>query len=393
MAYKYVTFVVIVLVAALGRKIQVKLESANLPPGYTFNDENCVLVGMNKDLKGGEDLALGKHSILFVTVGDLFSIFESGAASSTIGGIWIMDVRHGASKEPVKIDIEGFPANKIIHGHGIDVSNTTDRLFFINHHGDSSSVEVLTIKYNMNCISQIPWRCSPVTLKFVTSISSTLFPNMGINDVVEADDNHVFVSRWRVFSFPTQGTKNPSGILESIKTFLDIPIHIFSLKLTTVYVCTISTSVCDVATDETFVGANGITINAGRDKLFVNDPTENLITVFNINPKNLKLMKESTINLPFAADNIEYDDLSDEIIIGTIPDLAAAIKKGMDPSFPVPGGMAIASLQGSGWKIRDILEHDGTKLSQISAAARFGPTVILGSPGSEGLLVCPNVNY
>jgi len=305
----------------------------------------------------------------------------------------IMDVRHGASKEPVKIDIQGFPEDKIIHGHGIDVSNATDRIYFINHHGDSSSVEVLAIQYNMDCVSTIPWSCSPVTLTYVSSISSNLFPNMGINDVVEADDNHVFVSRWRVFPFPLNGNKNPSGILESVKVFLDLPIHIFSLKFTTVYVCTIANSDCEVATDETFVGANGMTINADRTKLFVNDPTEKLITVFNVDPKNLKLVKDSTITLPFAADNLEYDDFSDEIIIGTIPDLTAAVKKGMDPTFPVPGGMAVASLQGSGWKIRDILEHDGTKLSQISAAARFGSTVILGSPGSEGLLVCPNVKY
>ena len=105
------------------------------------------------------------------------------------------------------------------------------------------------------------------------------------------------------------------------------------------------------------------------------------------------LTKESEIKLPVAIDNLEYDDEADEILMGTIPDALAIAKKEMDPSVNVPGGMAIASKQGSGWKVRDILEHDGKKLDQISAAARYGPTVILGSPFAEGVLVCDNVKY
>ena len=43
--------------------------------------------------------------------------------------------------------------------------------------------------------------------------------------------------------------------------------------------------------------------------------------------------------------------------------------------------------------VRDVLEHDGAKLEQVSAAARFGSTVFLGSPGAEGLLVCHGVQH
>ena len=40
-----------------------------------------------------------------------------------------------------------------------------------------------------------------------------------------------------------------------------------------------------------------------------------------------------------------------------------AIRKSMDPDSVagVPGGMAVASRRGSGWVVRDILEHDGSK--------------------------------
>ena len=122
--------------------------------------------------------------------------------------------------------------------------------------------------------------------------------------------------------------------------------------------------------------------------------TEKLITVFKVNKHDLKLTKESTIQLPVAADNIEYDDETGDILMGTIPDITSMIKKGFgDGEVLVPGGLAVAGRQGPGWVVRDVLEHDGAKLEQVSAAARFGSTVFLGSPGAEGLLVCHGVRY
>ena len=57
-------------------------------------------------------------------------------------------------------------------------------------------------------------------------------------------------------------------------------------------------------------------------------------------------------------------DATGEIVIGTIPCLMTAIRKSMDPDSVagVPGGMAVASRRGSGWVVRDILEHDGSKV-------------------------------
>ena len=107
--------------------------------------------------------------------------------------------------------------------------------------------------------------------------------------------------------------------------------------------------------------------------------------------KNLS-KNSQPLKLPLAADNIEYDDEADEILIGTIPDIPALMKvMDGDKTVAIPGGMAIASSTSSGWKVKDVLEHDGTKLSGISAALRFGSKIVLGSPGSEGILVCYDV--
>ena len=40
------------------------------------------------------------------------------------------------------------------------------------------------------------------------------------------------------------------------------------------------------------------------------------------------------------------------------------------------------------WMVEDVLKQDGTKLSLSFAAARFGDRSVMGSPFSDGILVC-----
>ena len=56
MGWKYVVAVVGIAVAILVRKFQIRLESLSLPPGYTYNDESCQLLGQARGLLGTEDL-------------------------------------------------------------------------------------------------------------------------------------------------------------------------------------------------------------------------------------------------------------------------------------------------------------------------------------------------
>ena len=134
---------------------------------------------------------------------------------------------------------------------------------------------------------------------------------------------------------------------------------------------------CKVASEERFSMANGVTISPDRKTVFVNDPLEMKITALSRNMANGELSKVYDIKLPTLVDNIEYDDEADEIILGTI----------------IPGGMAVLSKTGSKdqWITKGVLPHDEKKLKQISAAARIGNSkIVLGSPFSEGILVCVN---
>ena len=134
---------------------------------------------------------------------------------------------------------------------------------------------------------------------------------------------------------------------------------------------------CKVASVERFSMANGVTISPDKKTVFVNDPLEMKITALSRNMENGELSKLYDINLPTLVDNIEYDDEADEIILGTI----------------IPGGIAVSSQTGSNnqWITKGVLSHDEKKLKQISAAARIGNSkIVLGSPFSEGILVCSN---
>jgi len=344
-------------------------------------------------LVGSEDLALGRHGVLFITSGDLHNTFTQGAAAAKPGGLWVLDMRDGGAEEPVRIQLESFPAGRRFQGHGLDVSNTTDRVYSISHNGDHSSVDIFKISYNQDCLASLPWSCQPVSLTFLRSIKSSIFPNYGINDVVEAEENQIYVTQWQPFSFPTRGTDNPETWKEKLIELSKMPLGLLGLKLTQVFHCTWegdAEAVCKPASDEKFQGANGVTMDQEGSVVYVNDPGKKKITVMEREKTTGMLTKVSEIVMPLGADNIEYDDEADEIIIGSIPDFLACMKKMKGEDVPVPGGMAVArkSTDNAGWVIDNVLNHDGTKLAQISAASRLGSKVVLGSPFSEGILVC-----
>ena len=107
-------------------------------------------------------------------------------------------------------------------------------------------------------------------------------------------------------------------------------------------------AVCNVATEERFKMANGITISPDRKTVFVNDPLDMNIMALARNTETGELTKSYDIHLPSMVDNIEYDD-----------------------------------------EANGVLKHDETKLKGISAAARLGKSkFVMGSPFSEGILVC-----
>ena len=52
--------------------------------------------------------------------------------------------------------------------------------------------------------------------------------------------------------------------------------------------------------------------------------------------------------------------------MGTIPDMISVMKsESAAETVVVPGGLSIAYLEEGEWKVKDVLMHDGSKLSQV----------------------------
>ena len=133
--------------------------------------------------------------------------------------------------------------------------------------------------------------------------------------------------------------------------------------------------VCKVATEEKFLCANGITISPDSKTVFVNDVMDMNIAALSRDEQTGLLTKKFDIPLQAIVDNIDYDDEANEILLGSI----------------IPGGLAVAAQEKDTWSVKGVLFHDEKKLKQISVGARLGNSkIVLGSPFSEGVLVCAN---
>ena len=244
------------------------------------------------------------------------------------------------------------------------------------------------MEYDAACL-EADWSCpAPVALLYLRTLESPVFPRYGINAVVEGrDGTEVYVTQWLPFSLPEHGTENPGSVLDNIKVGLNLVFYLVGVPWTVVHRCDLSTDQCWPATRRLFVGANGIAATPDRSLFFVSDSPEKRVVVLT-RAEDGCLEPQDWIDLPFGVDNLQFDAESEQVLMGTMPDLKAVIQKVSEPEYSVPGGCSVLERDGDTWRTRDLVLHDGTKLSQVSGAVRYGSTLVLGSPFSPGILVC-----
>ena len=112
-----------------------------------------------------------------------------------------------------------------------------------------------------------------------------------------------------------RGKHQPDTIREHVEVSLNnhYAVLIFNYRWTNVFHCKwgdddFTKAVCNVATEERFKMANGITISPDRKTVFVNDPLDMNIMALARNTETGQLTKSYDIHLPSMVDNIEYDD-------------------------------------------------------------------------------------
>ena len=138
--------------------------------------------------------------------------------------------------------------------------------------------------------------------------------------------------------------------------------------------------------------ANGITSNPQKTRFFVADTNDKSIHVLS-RSNDGSLHRKGIIRLPYIPDNVEYDVASGKLTTIGLPSLYETAKRMLgDASVQVSGGMiTVESIENDGpnYRIDEVLMHDGSQLSQFSSAVYFHDKIFMGSPPSDGVLMCP----
>lgn len=390
------------------------------PPLPANDNAGCTLLD---GPWGAEDMVLTKRggwAIAGSLDGGHFSGdgIDSCGIRPNSGGLWafqIIGTTDGSRRPaaaPSRLHISGMPdddgdgdAGPCFLTHGLFLSNATDRLYAVTHHGAVSSVEVFHLIYDGTNDDDD----RPPSIAWVRSVRSDAFPNVGINDVVEGvDAGELYVTQFLPFGLPRRGRKNPDTWTERVQSALILPIFFLGLKTTKVHRCTFTDDPhlparCSDATGGKilFPGANGIAITEDRSTVFVCDCFSYSIFEFRRAPGSGTLEKKGRIKLEHACDNIEWKgggggEQKEELWMGIMPDMVAVAKNEERPSYeertPAPGGLAVVSRSGAeskDWSEQRVTyNHDGSLLSQVSFGMAHDGMAILGSPSASGILLC-----
>lgn len=373
---RYVGMIIVPLAIVIGMYLYEELGYGNV---LTFNDDKCNLLG-TETMHGSEDITHYKNGIMFVSVGDLGKVFAGEAY--TPGSMVTLDLSQSPPKA-TKCKISGFPKDIPFQPHGIYFSNATQRLYAVSHgleSGGGSRVVVFDVEEG-----------SPVSLIYKQSITSTIFPNVGINDVIEGvNGKEIYVTQWLYAGLPAKGEHYPANLEERMSGIMKFAQT--ALPRTSVFRCTfdVKRPGCHRAIGGLYM-ANGMTKDPESNEIYVNDVFAKTVHVYD-RKKDGTLIPSSkgSVKLDYMVDNIEFAAGSGgEIYAGTVPkvhkSLAGAAAK------DAPGGILRISPKSNepGFVVEpSLFMHDGTKLSSISSGFVWGKYGVVGSPYSNGILVC-----
>lgn len=320
-----------------------------------------------------EDVSIYKDGLLFVTTGLV-------ASDTQQGGMLMVDL---AGNEPVlsQIKITGMPASFGFRPHGMFLDNTTKRIFAVSHDDKSEQESIAVFRILHDAGARLP------TLEFMYTLISDKLPYYGhdvywyLNDVVMArladGTEEVYATQF--------GPHGKAGEFSLYRCVYDESAPLADGRL--------AADCAPVQGDglQSPSGYNGVTINGLGDTLWVNQLWEKKLLTFRRDPDSGAITRDygADIMLPNVVDNIEYDAMTGDLMIGDIGTLQ------FEPEFAYHknGGLLLAK-QANDYQVEPGFREQKTEESSntiVSAAVLYGQWVVVGSPFDKGLLICHEV--
>jgi len=404
MLCRALTFLVVVVAALIGWLVNSAIVTMAYDRELTFSDNaRCRSLDAPTSC---EDLTAYGEGLAIASCGDLLGLFANGSASAeTPGAFFLVDP---GKLTMTKIEATGPPLDVV---HGLYYSKRSARLYVVHHNERAGeSVEVYdVVEPAASALERLRhlggFGAGPaLELKHALTVRSPLFNNGALNDVVEGDGDEFYVTEWLPIAVPKGGKAGlASATLDErlSKEFL-APMQLAHVRMTKILRCTTAPAGprCEVATDERFVMANGIATSDDRSTFFVADSVADTITRLRRAPDGT-LVKVDAVQTPYTVDNMETG--ADGALYGgsvplkytcrevcsNAPDLAATkVVGGREVGCGrSPGGALRVSFEDGGAQT-ELVMHDGSMLSGVTAALKVGGAVVLGSAEARGVLVC-----
>lgn len=351
------------------------------------NSQCTLLGGQPGGIKGSEDMAHLGGGVVLLSSGDLYRVFDGEPTAP--GRMFAVDMK---SKEVMEVPLQGMPAELAFQPHGMYYSNATNHVFTVTHglkKGGGTQIFIFDLERGGPGLSGL-------SLRFIRAVSSPIWGNGVLNDVVEGvSAEELYVTQWLQVPIPDKGFNHPredekynklkGGLLNTYPGAV-------------VYRCTFSlenpsaAASCVVAVTG-LKAPNGITKEIGvtNPHIFVSDIGAKAIVIMQ-RGEDGTLTQHGSIHTTYPIDNIDF--VEGELMGGSAPHVYKCIQAMVfhDHTVRVPGGLTTMTPDNAvpgGYRVEeDNAMHDGTMLSHISAGFRWGGSVLLGSPASPGVLLC-----
>lgn len=313
--------------------------------------ENCRVYGSHE---GSEDVSLWQDGIAFVSSG-LYT-------SKTQGGLMLaVDL----SRDDIglyEMTLRNMPDGFGFRPHGIYIDNSTQRVFAISH-SDQLKEESIVVFNIVPSSGRVP------VLDFLFALTSPNFPyypdfNMWfLNDLSVINPNELYVTQWGPFyTWPPE----PRYLFHCTWKDTDLrPDGRLPASCNRAY------------TEEISEGLNGMTVDASKNKIWVNDLLKNRLWVFD-RQEDGTLVRGDDIKLPGMIDNVEYDFKSGDLIMGMI----------REEHQRFAGNIISRRTSEHSYADPKVVIQIPEEIRHVSSSLEYGKWVVLGSPGDIGLYIC-----